>query len=160
MKVGLRRLALGVVSIVMGLGVSPAFAEVQNISGIWKLSIEKSSYDNRPKPKSALLSIEHREPALKYSVTGFDTEGKPFRSAFAGAIDGKEYLATGNRNAGKERYRRIHASLVESVWTSSDGNTVETYTVAISKDGKQMTRKGTLKGPEGEFQTLEVYDRL
>jgi hypothetical protein len=160
MKNSLRKLAFGLVSIVMGLGVSSAFGEVQNISGTWKLSVEKSGYGNRPKPKSTLLSIEHREPALKYSVTGFDTEGKPFRSAFAGAIDGKEYLTTGNRNVGKEKYRRIHASLVQGVWTSSDGNTVETYTVAISKDGKQMTRKGTLKGPEGEFQTLEVYDRL
>jgi hypothetical protein len=146
MGIGLRKLALGLVSIVMGLGLSSAFGDVQNISGSWKLSVEKSGNGNRPKPKSALLSIEHREPALKYSVTGFDTEGKPFRSAFAGAIDGKEYLTTGNR--------------VESVWTSSDGNTVETYTVAISKDGKQMTRKGTLKGPDGEFQTLEVYEKL
>jgi hypothetical protein len=101
MKIGLRKLALGLVSIVMGLGVSSAFGEVQNISGTWKLSVEKSGYGNRPKPKSALLSIEHREPALKYSVIGFDTEGKPFRSAFAGAIDGKEYPTTGNRNVGK-----------------------------------------------------------
>ena len=80
-----------VLTCVLALGATSLLgAGVVNTSGTWKLNVEKSDYGKRPKPKDITVKIEHKEPSLKYTVTGTDGEGKPLNIQFSGAIDGKD----------------------------------------------------------------------
>ena len=31
--------------------------------------------------------------------------------------------------------------------------------MTVSKDGKVVTRKGTVKGPQGEYTRLQIYEK-
>ena len=53
MKTNFRCLIFGVLVTAIALWASPASAEVSNLSGAWKLEVEKSDYGKRPKPKDA-----------------------------------------------------------------------------------------------------------
>ena len=88
-----------VLTCVLALGATSLLgAGVVNTSGTWKLNVEKSDYGKRPKPKDITVKIEHKEPSLKYTVTGTDGEGKPLNIEFSGAIDGKDYPVIGAAN--------------------------------------------------------------
>jgi hypothetical protein len=159
MKTIAKSLVVGVAIAVAVLWTKPAQAEVADISGTWKLNVEKSDFGKRPKPKSATLKLEHKEPSIKYTVTGTAGDGKPMKIDFSGTLDGKDYPVHGSPFAAKSNATRVNNSTTKGVSTSSDGKTVETYTVTISKDGKTLTRKATVKGPDGEFTTLAIYDK-
>ena len=128
-----------------------------NLTGTWKLNVAKSDYGKRPKPKEA--TIEHKEPSLKYTVTGTDGEGKPLNIQFAGAIDGKEYPLIGSPIVANISVKRINDRTTESVGRSADGKVVENVTVTASADGKTFTRTGKLTLPEGSFTTKGVYEK-
>jgi hypothetical protein len=104
----------------------------------------------------------NRRPSRSRScttVTGTNAEGQPINVEFDGAIDGKPYKETGPQGGTTVTYKRINDSTIEGTATSADGNTTETFTLAVSKDGKVDTRKGTVKGPQGEYTTLQVYEK-
>jgi len=159
MNTARRHLVFGVLITAIALWASPASAAVSNISGTWKLDVEKSNFGKRPKPKNATLLVEHNEPSIKYSVTGTQGDGKPLKIEFSGAIDGKEYPLVGSPFASKLSITRVNNSTTKGVATSADGKTVETYTVTVSKDGKKLTRKGAVKGPDGEFKNHALYEK-
>ena len=146
------------VSLLM-LWASPLNAKILNTSGTWKLNAEKSDYGKLPKPKGVMVKVVHKEPAFKYSVTGTDAEGQAINVEFDGAIDGKPYKETGTQGGTTVTYKRINDSTLEGTATSADGKTTETFTLAVSKDGKVVTRKATVKGPEGEYTTLQIYEK-
>ena len=130
-----------------------------NTTGTWKLNVEKSDYGKRPKPKEVTVTIEHKEPSLKYTVTGTDGEGKPLNIQFSGAIDGKEYPLIGSPNVAKVSVKRINDRTTEAVGKSGDGKVVENVTVAVSADGKTFTRTAKITSPEGSFTMKGVYEK-
>ncbi|PYV88666.1 MAG: hypothetical protein DMG05_15200 [Acidobacteria bacterium] len=141
------------------LWTSPLHAKILNTSGTWKLNLEKSDFGKGPKPQSIMVKVVHKEPAFKYSVTGTNAEGQPMNVEFDGAIDGKPYKETGTQGGTTVTYKRVDDSNIQGTATSSDGSTTETFTLTVSKDGKVVTRKGTVKGPQGEYTTLQVYEK-
>jgi len=159
MRTVTRALVTGCMPIFLMLWASPLNAQVLNLSGTWRLNLEKSDGGGLPAPKGVMVKIVHKEPALKYSVIGTDPQGQPMNFEFDGAIDGKPYKETGPGGGGTLTYKRINDYTVEGTSTSADGKTTETFTVSASKDGKVFTRKGTNKGPEGEYKFSEVYEK-
>jgi hypothetical protein len=141
------------------LWASPLNAKVIDISGTWKLNLEKSDGGKEPKPKEAMYKVVHKEPALKYSFTGTDAEGQPMNAEFDGAIDGKPYKDTGPLGGNTITLKRINDFTIEGTFISADGKTTQTFTEVFSKDGKVGTFKITVKGPEGEYKQLIVYEK-
>jgi hypothetical protein len=134
---------------------------VPDLSGRWHLNVGKSSWGKRPTPVSVEVTITHREPVLKYSGTvTLDAQGTTRDFEFEGAIDGKEHpVVGGNVGEGKLTIRRLNQYTTASVAKSNDGQTEESATTTVSRDGRTMTRKLRLKRPDGVLTWTEVYER-
>jgi hypothetical protein len=135
-----------------------AAGQTADISGNWRLNVDRSDWGARPKPASVNLHIEHKEPALVYSGTviysGEDARG----FSFSGAIDGKHYDMDRSFGAGTAVCRRLNASSFECVFRTGDG-TIETTRTVISANGRKLTRHIRLQAREGTSTSTEVYER-
>jgi hypothetical protein len=129
-----------------------------NWSGTWKLNMEKSDFGKEPKPKEVILKMEDKAPAFKYSATVTDMEGKQFNWEWEGAVDGKPYKETGPQVA-NVTLKKINDSTTQGTRITADGKTTQTYTSTLSKDGKVITEKWTVKGPEGEYKQHIVWEK-
>ena len=163
MRTATRALVPGCIALFLILWASPLNAKARDMSGTWTL--EDGDGSGLPGPKGVVIvKIVHKEPALKYSITGTDSEGKPMNFGFDGAIDGKPYKDTGP-DGGTTTWKRIDDSTLEGTSTSANGKTTETFTLTVSKSGKVFTRKGTVKIPEGEkvpageYKYWEVWEK-
>jgi hypothetical protein len=92
-------------------------------------------------------------------MTGTDAEGKPINIEFDGTIDGKPYKETGPQGGTTVTYKRINDLTIGGTSTSADGKTTSTFTIVDSKDGKVFTSKSTVKGPEGEYKEVSVFEK-
>jgi hypothetical protein len=148
--------------LLIGIGVLSG-QEAADMSGTWRLNIEKSSWGKHPKPSNGTISIEHREPSLKYSgqvAMGQGNETADQRSfQFNGTIDGKDYPVTGSPDQESASVRRVDRRTIESQRKGPDGKVIETGRTTISADGKRLTRSIKAMGPNGETSWTEVYDR-
>jgi len=145
------------------IAAGAALAQVPDMSGTWRLNVEKSVWGKHPKPSDATVTIEHREPSFKYSgsvVTGLGAETADRRSfSFEGAIDGKEYAVSGSAGEGKVVLRRTSPTSVVSERKGPDGTVIETAKTTIMGDGKRLVREVKAVGPAGEMSWTEIYDR-
>ena len=147
--------------------VLPLFAaQVSDMSGKWKLNVQQSRWGKHTKPDTGSVTIEHHEPALKYSGTITFPNGAPGEPGeanstytFDGAVDGKEYPVGGTLAEGSIVFRRVNASTISSVFKSSDGKLTQSARTTISADGKTMTRTIDEKGPKGSVSWTEIYER-
>ena len=55
--------------------------------------------------------------------------------------------------------KEINDYVVEGTKISADGKQTETWTSTLSKDGKVITEKWTIKGPKGEYKLRLLYDK-
>jgi hypothetical protein len=140
-----------------------ALAQVADMSGTWRLNVEKSIWGKHPKPSGATVTIEHREPSFKYSgdiAMQLGSETADRRSfSFQGAIDGREYPVGGSAGEGKIVIRRDSDNTITSERKGPDGTVLETARTTITPDGKQLIRKMKAVGPEGDMHWTEFYDR-
>ena len=134
-------------------------ADPTNLTGSWRLNVDRSIWGSRPKPVSIVLEIQHNEPALTYSgvVIYSGEEARAF--SFAGAVDGKRYEMVRSFGAGSVILHRIDAATFESTFSTQDGRWVETTRTGISPDGKRLMRSIRLQSPSGVSTSTEVYDR-
>lgn len=153
-----RALVPGCLALFLMLWASPLHAETVSWAGTWKLNLGKSDFGKQPKPKEVILKIGDKDSPVTYSVTGTDDKGQPFNVAWDGAIDGKPKKETGPQGGTTVTLKEINDHTVEGTRTSADGNT-ETFTSTLSKDGKVINEKWTVKGPEGEYKQRLVYDK-
>ena len=143
------------------LGASAA--QIADLSGTWHLNVAKSRWGKHPKPTEATITIEHHEPAFKYSGSivfpngaGGGEETQTF--AFDGAIDGKAYPVTGTAGEGMLAFRRDNPTAIASELKSSDGRLLETAKTIALPDGT-MIREIHAKRPDGDIFWTEVYER-
>ena len=151
------------VALVTCLSVLAANAQTTkpaDLTGTWKLNIEKSDFGGRPKPtKQSIFTIEHAEPKLKFSVEGHGSDGSRIDMSFVGAIDEKPYPFKWNGREAQLTIKRLAPDTTQGVLRMPVGPStmeLENYTMTVSKDGKTMTRKATSMG--GLTQTL-VYEK-
>lgn len=153
-----RRIALTVIA---GLCAQAALAADANFSGHWVLNIKESSWGQKKKPPhNASVDIHHDGSSYKYNgQIQQSLEGEPVRYSFTGSIDGKEYRVKENDIERKVVINRKGSHSLESTTSSLDGTSTETAVTTISHDGKRLTRRMTLKAPEGAVSWVEVYDK-
>jgi hypothetical protein len=148
------------VTVLMGSAASAQAGKPANLTGTWKLNIEKSDFGNGPRAtKPSIFTIEHTEPKLKFTVAGHGTDGSRIDMSFDGAIDDKPYPFKWNNREAQLTIKRLDASTTQGVLKMQAGPRtmeLENYTLTVSKDGKTLTRKATSMG--GLTQTL-VYDK-
>jgi len=140
------------------LSLAACRAKNPDLSGNWRLNIEKSKWGKVKKPTSVMLEIQHNDPALKYwgRVVDADSEGREFH--FEGAIDGREYPTHGAFADGKIAFQHKPGYIVVSTFRSNDGLLSETAETSVSPDGKSLTRRVRLIRPDGELKWTEIYD--
>jgi hypothetical protein len=151
---------LATVFFAASLVTAPLYAQQSwSMAGTWYLDVEHSSWGNARKPLHLVVEVEHREPALRYagSVTYTNEDTRQF--AFDGTMDGKEYPVARSFGAGRMTVRRVSPGTIRSVFKSEDGRYVETATTTVSHDGKRLTRRIRVTGPNGETKWTEVYVR-
>lgn len=148
-----------VVVAAMLLSLAACGAKAPDLSGKWKLNVQKSKWGKVNKPTSVILEIQHSEPALKYwgRVVDSDSDGREF--SFEGAIDGREYPVIGAFAEGKIVFVRKPGNVVASTFHSNDAMLSETAETSVSADRQALTRRVHLKRPAGELKWTEIYDR-
>jgi hypothetical protein len=129
-----------------------------NMTGTWRLNVEKSEWGSRPKPVSVTLHIEHREPALSYHGTVVYAGEEARQFVFAGALDGKEYRMERSFGRGTAVLHRIDEATFESVFRTDDGKSVETTRTSIARDGTTLTRRIRLESNGVKSKSKEVYE--
>jgi hypothetical protein len=135
-------------------------AEAANLGGQWVLNIKESDWGKKKAPQNLVVNVEHQEPKLKYSGELTPSlEGQRVTFTFDGAVDGKEYRVREDNDERKIKVERVNDYTIKTTTTSLDGASTETATITIARDGKRLTRRITLKAPEGEATWTEVYDK-
>jgi len=134
-------------------------AQVANLTGTWKLNVQKSSWGKRPKPVSVLVNIEHREPLVKYFGTVVDASQEIREFNFSGTIDGKQYPTTTSFGEGKVTLSRVDQRTISADLRSDDAKFTQAITTTVSRDGRVMTRRLRIKAPDGPVSWTEVYEK-
>jgi hypothetical protein len=141
------------------LTVTAAVAQTAtpNFSGTWKLDLAKSDFGPIPPPESIVMVIDHKDPALKISVTQ--------KSQMGDASNDSTYTTDGKDNVNKmaspagdmdvtSQTKWKGQSLTTSRTIQAQGMTIgvdESWD--LSADGKVLTINRQLKTPQGDFST-------
>jgi hypothetical protein len=151
------------IALALPLTIGLVLAQIPDMSGTWKLNVEKSVWGKHPKPSAATVSIEHREPSFKYSgdvTMHLGSETADHRSfTLDGVIDGKEYPVGGSAGQGTVTLKRVNANTVTSERKGPDGKVLETARTTLTGDGKRLVREVKAASPQGEISWTEIYDR-
>jgi hypothetical protein len=155
MKAPAKLLALSVLALFPEL----CLAQAADLSGVWKLNVEQSRWGKRPKVVSCMVTIEHREPSVRYYGTVVDASQELRHFDFSGTVDGKEYAANTDFGPGKVKLTRQDARTIRAELRSDDGRAAQSITTSISRDGKVITRRLRLKDANGSARWTEIYWR-
>ena len=138
------------------------YADAANMSGTWALNVKRSTWGDKPSPVRVDITIEHNEPAIKYSGSSQAPDERDASTfEFSGAIDNKDYSVTENgKTTRKARFKRTADNTVEAVYFDPDGKEAENTRMTLSRDGKTLVRQVRVKLPDGRISTWsEVYER-
>src|SRR5215469_10336248 len=106
-------LACVIAMAITGLMLTVTTAAADQLSGTWKMNLEKSKYSPGPAPKDLTVVVESDQNNYKLDATGTDGDGKPMHVQYSAKFDGKDHPATGIANADSVFVRRIDANTVE-----------------------------------------------
>ena len=141
------------------LSLGACRAKGPDLSGSWKLNVNKSHWGKVRKPNSVMLEIRHDDPALKYHgwVVDAESDGREFE--FDGVINGQEQPVRGARGDGMIAFTRRADNVLVSRFKSSDGRLTEEAETSISADGRTLTRRTRLMRGDNKMAWTEVYER-
>lgn len=134
-------------------------ADVANMSGTWNLNVAKSTWGKKVQPLSVVIKIDHNEPKLHYTGSAKVPDSDERTFEFDGAVDGKEYPTVSAYGPAKVAYKRVNPYTTSSVLKSDDGKFTETATTVIDRDGKTLTRRMQMAGPDGRSVWTEIYSK-
>lgn len=144
------------VSALIVFSLDARLPEAIDTTGSWRLNVQKSRWGKKPKPHAVTVTIRHNEPSIQYSGEAVVSEnGETRHFEFEGAYDGKSYPY----RDGVITLQRVNATTTTSVYQSGDGSITETARTTIAAGGKVMTRKITLKNPDGAVSWTEIYEK-
>lgn len=139
-----RLLALAVgVACLCAAGGAPDF------SGRWKR--QEKGRASLKGPRDLVITIQHREPVLRYRAQGVMGIDSPFVEELEFATNG-----SGVATSGKLCASGSWEGGVLVVQYSKDGRQVAVVRMALSSDGKRLTREVTMGGRPA---FTETYDR-
>ena len=153
--------AMPVLAVLLGSAASSPVSRAggADLTGIWILNVERSSWGRMKVPASVIVEIEQEGNAIRYTgwVTYANEDTREF--SFDGAIDGDEYPVTRSYGPGKLALRQTDDLTIRTLYTSLDGRYVENVRMVLSPNHRRMTRYMSLKSPVGSRQWIEVYER-
>jgi hypothetical protein len=134
-------------------------AQAPTFTGTWQLNVDKSNWGLGTKPGTVYIVIDHREPELRYRGVVFYSSDETRLFEFAGAFDGKPYRVSRSFGDGYITLRRVDAYSYDSSFQTDNGLYTEKGRTSLSRDGRTLTRKLTVRSLDGVQSWTEVYDR-
>ena len=132
-----------------------------DMSGTWKLKVNKSKLGSHPAPSSLQVVIEHHDPKLKYTGRIYSLSGEgDSEFVFDGAIDGKEYPVKVDTVDQRIKFKRLSPYSVQSDMHTVDGKIQESAITTLSLDGKTLVRRITRTTSKGKEVWTESYDKV
>ena len=156
--------SLSVIGAIVLLTVSAVTqSAVPNFSGTWVLDAAKSDFGPIPGPESIVMVIDHKEPALKVTVTQKGPQGEATNDSMY-TTDGKDNVNKMRSPAGDQD---VKSTTKWNGKTLATTRTIEAQGMSIgiddawdlSADGKVMTINRQLKTPQGDFSTKIVLNK-
>lgn len=133
-----------------------------NMTGVWRLNIDKSDFGNGPRPdrdKLSVFTVSHSEPAISFTVSGWGTDNSSLNMSYSGALDDKFHPMSWNGQSAELKLWRVDPFTTKGIMRASMGGNVielETHTIVVAKDGNSFVRTGLAFG--GMKQIL-FYER-
>ena len=137
-------------------GESPA--EPANLSGTWRLVLERSDFGQEPPPREIEVKVTHNEPDIHYQGRVVYSVGASSVIDFRSTLDGKPRRMAGSAG-GILKSKRLDARSISTAWKSIDGKYAETSLVTIAEDGQSITIRRHTTGPGQTADTVEVYEK-
>jgi hypothetical protein len=136
-----------------------AFSQTDPLIGTWKLNLAKSTFDPGPPPRSGMMHYSAAGRHFRDILTGVDAQGRPTKSVFIMAYDGKFHRTTGVVGYDARAFTRVDDHTVTFIRTLA-GKVVATGTRLLSEDGRTLTFNvagGTGKAPP--YNNTVVYEK-
>jgi hypothetical protein len=130
-----------------------------DMSGVWVLNVERSTWDGVRKPLRSTIAVVHRDPRFTYSGSILYASEETRDFSFEGSIDRKPYAMTRSFGPGKITMWRADPNTVDSLFRSDDGRYEESARTRLSADGRTLTRAIRFRGPVESHRWLEVYEK-
>jgi hypothetical protein len=124
--------------------------------GTWKLNVAKSKYVPGPAPKNSTKRYEPFKGGLKATQDTTTAKGDVQHIEIVGALDGKDYPATGNPEIDTYSFRRTADRTYEIV-QKKGGLQVYTVTTVVAVDGKSRTVEQKGKNAQGSAISNSMY---
>lgn len=136
---------------------------VPDFSGTWALDAAKSDFGPVPPPESIVMVIDHKEPALKSTVTQKGAQGGATVESNI-TTDGKENVNTMRVGPDEQSVKSTSKWIGKTLATT---RTLEAQGMSIgiddswelSADGKVMTILRQLRTPQGDFAMKTVFNK-
>ena len=126
-----------------------------NFTGVWKLNLAKSDYGPIPHADAMTRTINHNDPSLQISTYQKGANGEA-TTELKYTTDGKPVENKGSKGSVKWDGDKL---VVDSV-ISRNGAEITLHDVwSLSADGKTMTVNEHLVAPQGEFDTVQTFDK-
>lgn len=141
-------------------------AASQDLSGTWKLNLEKSNYDQVPPPQDETIVLTQKGPVFTIATTSDNDRGKevytlPFTADGADTPTPKGTFADTAALqfvSSKGEWKGGALVLTQKILYENSPGTL-TSTFKLSPDGKTLTRVMDISVDQGMFQTTSVYDK-
>jgi len=134
-------------------------AKTPNLTGTWKLNIEKSSAGAAPL-KALIYKVKDTPDGLLMTAFQTDAEGKETTTDMKFDRKGKE---TVNQASGFESRTKLsddEDALHEvSTFTGPSGSFTRKSTITLSEDGKTMTMDSVFSSPRGNTPVKLVFEK-
>lgn len=124
--------------------------------GTWKLDVTKSKYTPGPAPKNSTKRYEPYQGGVKASQDTTTAKGDQQHIEIVGAMDGKDYPATGNPEIDTYSFRKIADRTYEIVQKKAD-KIIYTVRTTVSADGKSRTVTQTGTNANGKAVENSMY---
>jgi len=129
--------------------------------GTWKLDTSKSDFAGMPAPKEMTVTVtQDTKDKVAWKANGVGPDGKKINETFSGPVNGKPTAVKGSPMNESVAYTRNEDGTVTAVTSDKDGKEVARSSFSWSEDGKTMTNKGTRKGPNGDVNYTEVFNKV
>jgi len=138
----------------LALGAGALSAQSKpDFTGTWKLNMEKSDLGGAP-ITALVVTVGHKDPSFTFTAKG-TAGGEDFEETESFTTDGK---SSPDSHGGTIAAHWDGKALV-LIGTTPEGTEVENARMALSPDGKNITRDAVQKTDEGEQKRHEVYDK-
>lgn len=153
-----RRIGIVAALVLVLAAGSALLAQSNPFVGTWKLNLTSSKFNPGPPPQSQSRTWD---AAGMVMVNGVNAAGKPFSYGYSVKGDSKPSPTMGAmpNTADMVSTKKVDANSYEAAFTKA-GKQVETTTFTVSNGGKTLTIHAKGTSPAGEFENLQVFDKM